>query len=476
MLDSIGGELGRLDEVELSPIAVRIRVTLDGLKPLIKETIVEFSSGEETIVNLEYEKLANHCQLCNSLLHEEYQCQNQSDQESLHQLPISNIDIRSTNDDRVQAPRPLELTSQMKSRHRRTQQEDDKNTRNKNNYSDRLDRHGKPFGVRPSTKAAPTNVRKSPINQTTDYRTKGQLPQKPRSPSDSHSYRRVVRDNSLARHRNRDPTLQDTVLRNDTRRRSLSFGHRTNDTRLIWKEKAPPSVEEPINTPFTTPVQHLMELPNKEDLQLHENIMGDLQEITRQYVNVSDPVESAARRQRVLEGESNDLMAKTAASLLVDAITKRDQLASNQAFYAALEKADETTPQVESQNAEQVILEPTNLSQPRKRGRPPGKNATVVPRPNQPSGIGAKKRRVIIQNSPRVRRSYSTNNKKDAPTGNKRSSQRSKPQVPKPPSTNVPATGEVGEPSRASKARSKARRSSTELAKADFHNPHSSLP
>ena len=88
MLHKIGKELGSLDSFEVTPLAARIRVTIDGLKPLIKETIVEFDSGDETIVSLEYEKLANHCQLCNSLLHDEYQCQNQSDQESSHQVPV----------------------------------------------------------------------------------------------------------------------------------------------------------------------------------------------------------------------------------------------------------------------------------------------------------------------------------------------------------------------------------------------------
>lgn len=88
MLYKIGEELGRLDGIELSSIAARIRVTIDGLKPLIKETIVDFSTGEETIVTLEDEKLANHCQLCNSLLHEEHKCQLQSDQESYLHEPI----------------------------------------------------------------------------------------------------------------------------------------------------------------------------------------------------------------------------------------------------------------------------------------------------------------------------------------------------------------------------------------------------
>lgn len=60
--------------------------------------------------------------------------------------------------------------------------------------------------------------------------------------------------------------------------------------------------------------------------QLHDNILSDLHEVTMQYVNVPDPTESAARRQRVLDGEMNNLMAETAASMLASALQSHGQL------------------------------------------------------------------------------------------------------------------------------------------------------
>lgn len=44
--------------------------------------------------------------------------------------------------------------------------------------------------------------------------------------------------------------------------------------------------------------------------------MNELQDVTLRYVNCGDPTESAARQQRVYEGESRGLMAETAARLV----------------------------------------------------------------------------------------------------------------------------------------------------------------
>lgn len=74
MLENIGRELGHFDGKELSSTTARIRVTVNGLLPLVKEAIIEFASGEETLVSLEYDKLMNHCRYCNSLTHEKRYC------------------------------------------------------------------------------------------------------------------------------------------------------------------------------------------------------------------------------------------------------------------------------------------------------------------------------------------------------------------------------------------------------------------
>ncbi|KAF3550686.1 hypothetical protein DY000_02004472 [Brassica cretica] len=47
-----------------------------------------------------------------------------------------------------------------------------------------------------------------------------------------------------------------------------------------------------------------------------EEVMEELREVTYQYTNCADPVESAARKQRVLDGEVHGLMEQTAATIV----------------------------------------------------------------------------------------------------------------------------------------------------------------
>lgn len=54
-------------------------------------------------------------------------------------------------------------------------------------------------------------------------------------------------------------------------------------------------------------------------------VMDELREATLQYTNHPDPIESAARRQRVLDGEVHGLMEKTAASIIAAAYELHQQ-------------------------------------------------------------------------------------------------------------------------------------------------------
>ena len=233
MLHRIGNELGHFDGFELTSVAARVRVTIDGLKPLIKETIVEFDSGEETIVSLECEKLANHCQLCNSLLHDEHQCQIQSDQESYLQKPESSNKLQK--DEIKLHPTAPRTSWQQKTSLCPLTKEQESNISEKRHYSQRLDRHGRPFGTRPSEKTTTPAYGSKPLNASPRYRIK-ETPRthKSRSPTDSHSYQRQ-RNPSAPR---QDITTRNTSLVNqlrvDSRRRSLSFGTRTNGENLMW--------------------------------------------------------------------------------------------------------------------------------------------------------------------------------------------------------------------------------------------------
>ncbi|RID72174.1 hypothetical protein BRARA_C04079 [Brassica rapa] len=73
-LDAIGVELGTVT----GKIAddARVRVEMNGLRPLVMQLEIQLPSGDLQNVELEYIKIEKHCFTCFSLLHEEVDCPN----------------------------------------------------------------------------------------------------------------------------------------------------------------------------------------------------------------------------------------------------------------------------------------------------------------------------------------------------------------------------------------------------------------
>lgn len=129
-LYNISLDLGSLDDYSITKTSVKIRVSLDVFKPLEKEVLFDFSSGEELVLQLEYENLDRHCSECNSLLHDSMQCPMRK------LLPEYVI--------------PSEQTTHSHSRDAYTRER--KHTpppeKRASDYSQRVDKHGRPFGER----------------------------------------------------------------------------------------------------------------------------------------------------------------------------------------------------------------------------------------------------------------------------------------------------------------------------------------
>lgn len=216
------------------------------------------------------------------------------------------------------------------------------------------------------------------------------------SPVDSHAYRRDRPPTTIPRKSLTHGQEPPPYPRVEPRRRSLSFGTRPDNTHLAWIEKPQDNYTEHISTPHTTPGMMLDTAARESHQQLHDEIMTDLHEVTRQYVNVPDPVEREARRQRVLEGESNNMMAERAAAMLAQALKDKGQ--EQEARQGAT--PNQGLPEADSHlEQNELLLGP----QPRKRGRPPGKASTAGK--NILQGASSRKRNVqTIQNSPRVRK------------------------------------------------------------------------
>lgn len=74
MLEAIGDDLGEIMDMEITSSSVKLRILLNGLNPLLKETVVEFSDGQEALVSLEYKNLKNHCLHCQRITHDQKTC------------------------------------------------------------------------------------------------------------------------------------------------------------------------------------------------------------------------------------------------------------------------------------------------------------------------------------------------------------------------------------------------------------------
>ncbi|KAL0734791.1 hypothetical protein Bca4012_011001 [Brassica carinata] len=238
-------------------------------------------------------------------------------------------------------------------------------------FQQRLDRHGSPFGERVS--ASTVGVR-DPKNKIT-----------PASGRDSHDRKRSsdielrlkIRRFPLRGDRTRTTIVSAITL--------LLILCREHGTRPLMRNTHQEQGLNQFQTPLSTHALPEQSIPPVPSLEM---VMDELREATLQYTNHPDPIESAARRQRVLDGEVHGLMEKTAASIIAAAYELHQQQSLRN---AALQAVAASTNQgvVPSPN---VILLPASSSVPvtKRRGRPP-KAKKQNPSPGTLAGASSRK-------------------------------------------------------------------------------------
>ncbi|KAL0743086.1 hypothetical protein Bca4012_084599 [Brassica carinata] len=337
---NLGMEFGELEDYAVTRSSARVRVTIDGLKPLAKEFVMEFDSGEESLISMEYERLGNHCSICNRLTHLRFQCPDRQfnaptpilepQQEKCSLNPTrtvpNEVHNRTTTTHKISPPRA---------------------------FHQRLDRHGKPFGERvssayplvqgPKNKIAPgftskDHYRCSPHEKLKINEGKTQLSARRRTPSPPQDKERIeVSSKERYSARNSPPYAR---ARN---KNSASYGKRKREIfpALPPEERGMETEDETNNLNADLQVTRNQEtpephpLPEKEiplevsrgqaTIPSTEEVMEELRAVTYQYVDVADPKEREARRQRVLDGEIHGLMAETAANIIASAVQAQQQ-------------------------------------------------------------------------------------------------------------------------------------------------------
>lgn len=346
MVTRVGQDLGMFISHELTRTTARVRVLIDGMKPLVKEAIVEFDSGEESLITLEYEKLEMHCFSCFSLFHSSRDCPQYLEEEpdktiaSVTRATKEYVEPRRertshspSRTNQKNLPKELAGAKQSPPRPRpttsRVVEYDGRLEASFPAFKERLDRHGNAFGERVSTKqtrnpppaeisakeiAPPAQQRREPTPQNALRLNMSP----PYTKSREQSGRPSQRGKDLFPRRSEGqwrPKITAEVDEAGSERHELSQRAR-EPTVLVQPQK-----ETQIDRPKTA-----------------EEIMEELQEVTRQYQNCADPVEAAARRQRVIRSDELGLMEATAASILASSqaqqvrqtrLTLRDDTDSN---------------------------------------------------------------------------------------------------------------------------------------------------
>ncbi|KAJ4881665.1 zf-CCHC_4 domain-containing protein [Raphanus sativus] len=261
--------------------------------------MVDFDSGEETYITLEYEKLEAHCSYCFSLLHSRRNCNMKQEEESRGvQANQSNIKEISR----------ISTSSNVQGNQVNSQEQNKALTETGQlTFKARVDRHGNPFGERVGTKQtrvpppANTGAAVEPFRSSWKQNPKGASHQQYSSPQ----YTQTILEKKGTYHRVRDLFPQRSQ---GQWRPKQSLGPAEGSMEAIHNQERSQEVQE---LPPPQPAQS-----GENQNMTKELIMEELHEVMRQYLNCADPVEAAARRQRVMYTDANGLMEETAARIL----------------------------------------------------------------------------------------------------------------------------------------------------------------
>lgn len=337
MMKDIAKELRTLEGTYITRTSVRLRILLNGLEPLAKDTIIEFSKGEEALVTFEYEELENICSTCNSLTHAARDCEvitlstTVAPQASLVREETARFTNRPPNKSRTSP-------DFSKSGHRTHERRDMSYTPS---FHQRVDRHGRPFGDRVSLSSHQAKPLKNKI-----------IPSSYANPS----------SRRFSRNRGTDSLPESQYQwREKNQRQSPTNNDLTTANNLPAIEARSPLIQE---LPPLRPLGRNLEVcdfPLLPRIPTTEEVLSDLQEVTIQYINCPDPIESAARRQRVLQSDARGDMEQTAANIISAATEARAAMLPPTVI------PSETT----------IILGDSHTSGPsvqtKRRGRPPTK-------------------------------------------------------------------------------------------------------
>lgn len=377
-LTSVAKGVGHFEKAEISAIYARIRVTVDGLQPLVMQAFVDFEDGEEVLADLLYEKLEGYCKKCHRLDHGTRDCPGFKSIEARHRSPTS------------PPPPPRREYRSEDSQHNRRYPEDiprhqERKRRRSPEITSREDRRNYQSGEVKSHHGRDSWHR--------DYRSRSNYQRE--DLRSSLRTRDSVHQASHHHHSSRESPVLDKY---NSKSNNKGEGRVSRDYSSSSRNVEPGSQLIPSLSARTPPI-------SQEAVNV---AMGELREVMVRYVNCTDPTESAARKERYKQAEELGEVEETAIQMV--RASQNDIGEEPLSPVANLESSAERIP---ASLRLGPLAVPPPPSKPKKRitkkrlGRPPGKKkATQKERisPKIPlSGPAKKKLRLHLKPIPRRR-------------------------------------------------------------------------
>lgn len=352
---------------------------------------MEFADGSEVMVYLDYKNLKNHCLHCHRLSHEKKDCPGlyaSNDKQipaasTRKDPPGSSFTATSPQKDhrsgqRELYPRQMSSASYHSNRPLSTRRYAERTQRENSPSNSGFHSHSRPRYEVSQSKAR-SQVPKFQSRETREF-----IPGKDKHVRgrEDHSWQWREKSKSVSLQR------QEVSDTSRTRRPPLERNLDTNGFS--------PRLESPLRPSGEIVVHRALESHIPLPIPTTEEVMGELREVTVQYMACADPNESAARRARVMQSESRDMMAETAALIIASAAESYGNAGlqvstSVQRTLASLEP-------LEYQEEEATFQAPIIQ---KKRGRPPLNKQATKSSINLTGAKSQKRNLVLAQGSPK---------------------------------------------------------------------------
>lgn len=317
-IQSVGEDIGLFEYSEITFLSARMRVQVNGLLPLIKESVIVYPSGEEVPVSLHYERLEKHCSKCYRLDHELKDCleakaqakslkaSQEASSNSRHSSRVEELpekELNSKEHFRFTASKPKDMNNRL------YDQRKHHNYDNSRNYSETARRSE-------IYKEDPRYSRDSrdPRDQNRDW-SRRVLPTRPRQrygyePYHSRTkpnhmvYREVTRARPAPKPLSISATGEERTLHQPEKRQDDEGSHR--DIFGSGHSKQSPAARG-------VPLRAVTPEINQGAL---EEALEEVRDAMIMYTQCADPTESAARKERLRQAEAQGEFEETAALMV----------------------------------------------------------------------------------------------------------------------------------------------------------------